>query len=97
MPTLRTLNRRSETGAQPEIFQGKEGFAALEHFDKSFVKNTQKKKTLQVNFLVFFSRYSQNYILNVKFKQKMSTIRAFSCNVGSFFSILKKEQRRPPA
>ena len=50
MPTLRTLNRRSETGAQPEIFQGKEGFAALEHFDKSFVKNTQKKKTLQVNF-----------------------------------------------
>ena len=50
MSKLRTLNRRSQTGAQPEIFQGKEGFVELEHFDK----NTQKKKIPQVNFLVFF-------------------------------------------
>ena len=51
MSKLRTLNRRSQAGAQPEIFQGKADFVEhLEHFDK----NTHKKKTLQVNFLVFF-------------------------------------------
>ena len=29
-------------GAQPEIFQNREGFMGLEHFDKHFVKNTRK-------------------------------------------------------
>ena len=30
------------TGAQPEIFQGRGGFAELVHFIKNFVKNTRK-------------------------------------------------------
>ena len=29
-------------GAQPDIFQGREGFAELGHSDKHFVKNTRK-------------------------------------------------------
>ena len=33
------------TGAQPEIFQGREAFMELGHFDKFFVKNTRKKVT----------------------------------------------------
>ena len=33
------------TGAQPVIFQGREGFMELGHFDKLFVKNTKKKVT----------------------------------------------------
>ena len=53
MLKLRTLNRRSQTGAQWEIFQGKEGFVGLEHFDKHLVKNT--KKASQVKILMFFS------------------------------------------
>ena len=51
MLKLRTLKRRSQASAQPEIFQGKGGFVELEHFDKH-VKNT--KKTPQVKILVFF-------------------------------------------
>ena len=31
------------TGAQPEIFQGRGGLVELGHFDKHFVKNTKKK------------------------------------------------------
>ena len=30
-------------GVQPEIFQGREGFVKLGHFDKHFVKNSRKK------------------------------------------------------
>ena len=41
------------TGAQPEIFQGGEGFMELGHFDKFFVKNTRKKVT-QGNILELF-------------------------------------------
>ena len=32
-------------GAQPESFQGMEGFVELGHFDKHFIKNARKKKT----------------------------------------------------
>ena len=52
MLKLRTLNRRSQTGAQPEIFQGKRGFVELDHFDKNFVKNT-KKDPAGKNFVLF--------------------------------------------
>ena len=31
------------TGMQPEIFQGREGFVKLGHFDKHFVKNSRQK------------------------------------------------------
>ena len=52
MLKLRTLNRRSQASAQPEIFQGKEGFMELEQFDKH-VKNT-KKDSAGKNVGVFF-------------------------------------------
>ena len=46
------------TGAQPVIFQGREGFMELGHFDKLFVKNTRKKvtqgKILELFLLLFF-------------------------------------------
>ena len=45
------------TGAQPEIFQGRGGFVELGHFDKLFVKNT-KKSPAEKNFGAFSSRYS---------------------------------------
>ena len=34
---------KHNSGAQPEIFQGRGGFAELGHFIKHFVKNTRKK------------------------------------------------------
>ena len=34
---------KHNSGAQPEIFQGRGGFVELGHFDKHFVKNTRKK------------------------------------------------------
>ena len=42
------------TGAQPEIFQGKEGFVEFGHFDKNFIRNTRKEE----KFWKFCSRYS---------------------------------------
>ena len=43
MSTLLYLPRI--TGAQPAIFQGRESFEELGHFDKNFVKNARKKGT----------------------------------------------------
>ena len=45
------------TGAQSEIFQGREGFVELGHFDKLFVKNT-KKGPARKNFGAFSPRCS---------------------------------------
>ena len=53
MLKLRTLNRRSQTGVQPEIFQSKGGFVELGHFDNHFVESS--KKAPQVKILMFFS------------------------------------------
>ena len=53
MSKLRTLNRRSQTGAQPDIFQGRGGFVELEYFDKKIVKYT-KKDPAGKYFIVFF-------------------------------------------
>ena len=41
------------TDAQPEIFQGRGGFAELKHSDKNFAKNTRQKE-LAWNILEFF-------------------------------------------
>ena len=41
MLNLRTLNRRTQRGAQPENIQAKGGFEELDNFNKHFVKNTQ--------------------------------------------------------
>ena len=34
---------KHNSGAQPEIFQGRGGFVELGHFNKHFLKNTRKK------------------------------------------------------
>ena len=46
MNVLCTFNLSGVTtaGAQPEIFQGREGFVELGHSDKHFVKRSKKKK-----------------------------------------------------
>ena len=44
-------------GAQPDIFQGRGGFAELGHFNKKFFKNT-RKKVPQGKFWKFPPRYS---------------------------------------
>ena len=44
--------------AQPEIFQGREGFMKLRHFDKDFLKNSRKKAPQAKILEVFFPRYS---------------------------------------
>ena len=36
-------NPNAHTGAQPEIFQGRESFVKLGHFDKHFIKKSRKK------------------------------------------------------
>ena len=41
------------TSAQPEIFQGRGGFAKLGHFDKHFIKKSTKK-VQQGKILEFF-------------------------------------------
>ena len=44
-------------GAQPEIFQGREGFMKLGHFDKHFIKKVKKKGHAGNTFGVFSLRY----------------------------------------
>ena len=56
---------KRNTGAQPEILQGRGGFMELDHFDKHFVKNKRKKRPRREKLWSIFSHvYSQNYILN---------------------------------
>ena len=56
---------KRNTGAQPEILQGRGGFIELDHFDKHFVKNKRKKRPRREKLWSIFSHvYSQNYILN---------------------------------
>ena len=45
-------------GAEPEIFQGRGGFAEFRQFNKNFVKNTRKKRPRRENLGVFSPRYS---------------------------------------
>ena len=49
---------KRNTGAQPEILQGRGGFMELDHFDKHFVKNKRKKGPAEKNFGVFFVMYT---------------------------------------
>ena len=46
-------NFRSKPGAQPEIFQSRGGSVGLLHFDKHFIRNTEKGP-IGNNFGVFF-------------------------------------------
>ena len=43
----------TETGGQPEIFQGRGGFVKLGHSDKHFIRKSRKKAP-QGKFLKFF-------------------------------------------
>ena len=45
-------------GAQPEIFQGREGFEDLGHFEKHVVKNPRKIGSTGKHSRVFSPRYS---------------------------------------
>ena len=45
------LSGVTTAGAQPEIFQGREGFVELGHSDKHFVKRSKKKKAPQGKIL----------------------------------------------
>ena len=47
-----------KASAQSEIFQSREGFGELEHFDKYFAKNFGRKRLPGKNFGVFSPRYS---------------------------------------
>ena len=48
----------TDTGAQPEIFQGRGRFVKLGHSDKHFVKNSRKKGPAVKIFEVSSHRYS---------------------------------------
>ena len=52
-----TLVLFPDADEQPEVFQDRGGFVELGHFDKHFVKNTQKKDPAGKNFGVFSPRY----------------------------------------
>ena len=47
---------KHNSGAQPEIFQGREGFVELGHFNKHFLKNKEKGSTGE-HLVVFPPRY----------------------------------------
>ena len=77
-----------KAAAQPEIFQGRGGFAELGHFDKLFVKNT-KKAYAGKYFGGFSPIQSLSYSLNGRFKPRMDTIRTFFPKSGTFFDFQK--------
>ena len=77
------------SAAQPE------SFLELGQFGKSFVRKCKRKRPHWKNFGAF-PRYSQSYILNGRFNQRMDTIRAFCSKIRALFLIFKKEQERPP-
>ena len=86
--------------AQPDIFQGRGGFAILGHFDKKFVKNTKKGPAGKI--LEFFlqdtlkNTFSMEYLIQ---KWKLSR-PFFQKNQGTFFDFQKRQERtphRPPA
>ena len=46
------------SGAQPDVFQGREDFVKLVHFDKDFLKNSRRKNPAGENSGVFSPRHS---------------------------------------
>lgn len=48
---------KRNTGAQPEILQGRGGFMELDHFDKHFVKNKRKRGCAWKNFGFFSPKF----------------------------------------
>ena len=81
--------------AQPDIFQGRGGFAILGHFDKKFVKNTKKGPAGKI--LEFFlqdtlkNTFSMEYLIQ---KWKLSR-PFFQKNQGTFFDFQKRQERTP--
>ena len=53
--TICALIKHTNSGAQPEIFQGREGFVESGHFDKYFIKKHKEKRPCKENFGSFFS------------------------------------------
>ena len=60
--------RKTNTGTQQEIFQGRRGFMEFGHFNKHFVKNTRKEALTGKTFAFFHLG---------TLKTKMDTIRTF--------------------
>ena len=81
--------------AQPDIFQGRGGFAILGHFDKKFVKNPKKGPTGKI--LEFFLQDTlKTNIFDGIFNPKMETIKGFfPKNQGTFFDFQKRQERTP--
>ena len=47
-------------GAEPGIFQGKQGFLEWGHCDKHFIFNTPKKGTEKKSWIFFFYSHEKN-------------------------------------
>ena len=82
-------------GAQPETLQGKGGEEVCWNYTlRKNLPKTQEKKAPQEKNWIFFPIYSWDYILNGRFKQKMTTIRAFFFPKSGYFFSTFKEGRR---
>ena len=80
----------SISGAQPEILQGRAGFVELGHFDKLFVKNTQKKAP-QVNILELFLLDTLKTTFWMEdWTQEWTQLGLFFPKLGHFFRFSKK-------
>ena len=76
------------TGAQSEIFVGREGFVKLGHFDKHFVKNSRKKIAPQGKIFFLLNTLKTTFwVVNLTSGWTQS---------GHFSLIFRKEQETPP-
>ena len=71
-----------QTGAQPEIFQGRGGLVEFGHFNKYFVKNTRKKSLARKDFCFFLPDILKTTIWMENTKK--DTIRTFFPKSDSF-------------
>ena len=81
----------TDTSAQSGIFWGIGVLWELGHFDKHQPPTRERKGQ-------HFSpgNYYKNFILNEKFYQQMTTIRAFFLQIRTLFPIFERGQGRPP-
>ena len=83
-------------GAQPEIFQGRWGLVGLGYFYKRFVKNTRKKGSAEKNLGVFLLDTLKTTFWMENLTQRWMQLVHSLQNQGTFFSIFKIGQGRPP-
>ena len=83
-------------GAQPEIFQGRWGLVGLGHFYKRFVKNTRKKAPQGKIWEFFLLDTLKTTFWMENLTQRWMQLGHSLQNQGTFFSIFKIGQGRPP-